>query len=434
MSVEISFTQSHTALEAYDFVEVSAHVAAGAFTNPFTEVELHGVFGPESKAVAGAPRLIPVDGFCDAADGSVFRIRFMPTTPGRHTYTVTLRHGRQTWQHSGTFEAQAAGRRGLVRVDREHPWHFIWEGSGEHYYYNSTTAYALMGLRDEALIQAVVDRLHRLKVNRLRVALNPARVKDGMAWYEPVYPSDEFSFLFGPWVAATPDDLEHPGWDVTRFDVAFWQKYERLLAYASQRDVLISVIFHLDGARPGVDPFGKALMGGEDEQRYYRYAAARLAAFSNVMWDVTNEYHLFRTAGWAERMGLFLRSCDPYRHLTSIHGHETFEFRTAGWADFAMYQSWDEFGGYEFMLNHRREQAARCRRSTKNTATRITTRRGGAALAWPRRARPTTAGAWPGRWSWRAATRPPASTPQMAWAGGSTAAAVTTRCSPATLA
>jgi hypothetical protein len=33
----------------------------------------------------------------------------------------------------------------------------------------------------------------------------------------------------------------------------------------------------------GVDPFGKARMGNEDEQRYYRYGVARPAAFCNVM-------------------------------------------------------------------------------------------------------------------------------------------------------
>jgi hypothetical protein len=97
-------------------------------------------------------------------------------------------------------------------------------------------------------------------------------------------------------------------------------------------------------------------MGGEDEQRYYRYAVARLAAFSNVMWDVTNEYHLFRTEEWTNKMGAFIRQCDPYDHVMSVHGHGQFPFRTSEWADFAMYQSWDEHGGYRFMLNHRLQQ------------------------------------------------------------------------------
>src|SRR5919201_979737 len=41
-------------------------------------------------------------------------------------------------------------------------------------------------------------------------------------------------------------------------------------------------------------------------------------------------------------MGTLLKTVDPYRHLTSVHGHADFLFRTSPWADFAMYQSWDE--------------------------------------------------------------------------------------------
>jgi EAL domain-containing protein (putative c-di-GMP-specific phosphodiesterase class I) len=80
-------------------------------------------------------------------------------------------------------------------------------------------------------------------------------------------------------------------------------------------------------------------MGSGDEERYYRYGVARLAAFSNVMWDVANEYRFFRDDAWAEKMGSLIKNYDPYRHLTSTHGHEDFRFRTSPWADFAMYQA-----------------------------------------------------------------------------------------------
>jgi hypothetical protein len=75
------------------------------------------------------------------------------------------------------------------------------------------------------------------------------------------------------------------------------------------------------------------------------------------MWDVTNEYRLFRDDAWAEKMGALIKQFDPYDHLTSVHGHDTFNFRTSPWADFAMYQRWDEHGGYKFMLANREKQA-----------------------------------------------------------------------------
>jgi hypothetical protein len=76
------------------------------------------------------------------------------------------------------------------------------------------------------------------------------------------------------------------------------------------------------------------------------------------MWDVTNEYHLFRTERWVEERGRLLKRVDPYGHLTSVHGHADYKFRTSPWSDFALYQSWDEGGGHDFMLRMRQAQAA----------------------------------------------------------------------------
>jgi len=344
----IEFKPSAKTVECYDFIEVTMSVADSAAGNPFTDVTVEGAFASKG----GKP--LAVDGFCDSADGRTFRIRFMPSQPGAYEYTVKYREGGFEKTHQGAFEATEGKRKGVVRVDPEFPWHFQWEGSKERYFWNGTTTYWLAGWDDETIRQAI-DRLDRVKVTRVRAALN-GRVKDGRAWFENVFSTDKFSFRLEPWVAKDSANLEQPGFDVTRFNIAFWQKYERLLRQAWTKDMVVSVIFYVDGARPGVDPFGKANMGGLDEQRYYRYAVARLGAFANVMWDVANEYRLFRDDAWAEKMGAFIKQCDPYPHLTSTHGHGDFRFRQSPWADFAMYQSWDEWGGYDFMLKNRQEQ------------------------------------------------------------------------------
>ncbi|MDI9430706.1 MAG: DUF4038 domain-containing protein [Planctomycetota bacterium] len=344
----VRFVPSSESVDCYDFIEVVVHVDSSDVANPFIDAFVEGYFGPAGEEP------VKVDGFCDSADGGVYRIRFLPTRPGDHHYSVVYRQGAYEASHKGAFMACDADRRGLIRVDAEHPWHFLWEGTGEHYFWNGTTTYWLLGWDDETIRESI-DRLARLKVNRLRTAID-GRVKNGRAWYENVYPTEKFSFLMNPWVAERPNSVENPGFDVTRFNLAHWRKIERMLRYAREKDMAISIIFYVDGARPGVDPFGKAGMGGEDEQRYYRYGVARLAAFSNVMWDVTNEYHLFRNEEWANKMGAFIKECDPYDHVMSVHGHGQFPFRTSEWADFAMYQNWDESGGYQFMLDNRLQQ------------------------------------------------------------------------------
>jgi hypothetical protein len=344
----VEFVSSTAEVVCYDFVEVTLNVAGSEAKNPFTDAAVSGTF-----ALPGEQPLA-VDGFCDSTDGALFRLRFMPAKPGRYDYTVTYREGAFEQTHRGTFEAKDGRKRGVLRVDPEFPAHFQWEGSKERFFWNGTTAYFLAGW-DDATIKQSLDRLDQLKVTRVRAALS-GRVQDGRAWFENVLPSDTFSFRLEPWVARNPDSLEQPDFDVTRFNLAYWQKWERLLAHARSKDMIVSVIFYVDGRRPGTDPFGKENSGGADEQRYYRYAAARLGAFSNVTWDLANEYRLFRDDAWAEKMGAFLKQCDPYDHLTSVHGHPEFRFRQSPWADFALYQNWDEHGGFDYMLKNRREQ------------------------------------------------------------------------------
>jgi hypothetical protein len=61
----VSFTQSATTVDAFDFVEVSLNVTQPDAANPFTDATVAGEFAREG----GEP--VKVDGFCDAADGSV---------------------------------------------------------------------------------------------------------------------------------------------------------------------------------------------------------------------------------------------------------------------------------------------------------------------------------------------------------------------------
>jgi hypothetical protein len=346
----VTFTPSADRVPCYEFVEITLSTAGSRATNPFTGVTVEGAFGPRGS------QPVRVDGFCDSSDGSVFRVRFMPSRPGSYDYTVKYREEGFEQSHQGRFEATDERKKGIVRVDPEFPSHFQWEGTRERYFWNGTTAYWLAGW-DTGHIGPIIDRLDRLKVTRVRAALS-GRVADGRAWFENVYPTNGFSFRLNPWVARNPASVENPDFDVTRFNVDYWRKWEQLILQARSRDMVVSVIFYVDGRRPGVDPFGEKGMGGPDEQRYYRYAVARLAPFGNVMWDIANEYRLFRNDAWAEQMGTFVKQCDPYDHLTSTHGHGDFRFGRSAWADFALYQSWDESGGYDFMRHNRDLQAA----------------------------------------------------------------------------
>ncbi len=132
-------------MDRFDFLEVTLTLDTPAAGNPFTEAVFSGQFGCEG---ASAQR---VDGFCDSADRRTFRLRFMPSVSGRHDYKLYFRQESTALEHSGSFLARPTGSPGPVRVDPEHPFHFIREGTGKHWFWNSTTTYQLLSWDDATI-------------------------------------------------------------------------------------------------------------------------------------------------------------------------------------------------------------------------------------------------------------------------------------------
>jgi hypothetical protein len=288
-----------------------------------------------------------VDGFCDAPDGGTFRIRFMPSSPGEYDYALIYRQGEFQAKEEGKLEALAGRRRGPVRVDPRNPWHFIWEGTGEHYFFNGTTAFWLVGWRDERIIRNAIDRLHQLKINRIRVLLSGAA---NILWGEPVMTGENFSLFLRPWSAEAPNSFDKPGIDFSRFNVAYWQKWERMLRYARERDVIVSAILDISTHK------AQPAAGSEDERRYIRYAAARLSAFSNVTWDLGDDLDSFRDETWAHETGTLLVGWDPYRHLATSHPvHREHQDRASDWFGFTSIQDWSR-SQHALMLEERQIQ------------------------------------------------------------------------------
>ena len=232
------FPQSALTTSAYDFIEVIAEVKSPVGQNPFTDTSFTGDFEP-----TGSPEKVFVMGFCDSADGRLYRIRFMPSKPGAYTFHVSLKAGSATKDESGNFTATDEHRKGPIRVDPAYPWSFIWEGTGEHYFFNGTTAYWLLGWRDEQPIQYSIDRLAALKINRMRVTLAG---RTSTFYGEPVMNGERWSMLIDPWPARDVHDFYHPGFDYARFNVSYWQKFDRMLRYAREKNVIISIVLGMN--------------------------------------------------------------------------------------------------------------------------------------------------------------------------------------------
>jgi len=370
----VRFSQSATSVEVYDFVEVTIRVSRPHAINPFTDVAVRGTFG-----VAGGENQWRVEGFCDAADGTVYRIRFMPTTPGDYAYAIQYRQGLYSSTSTGKFHVVPGGRRGPIRIDPQNRWHFVWEGTGEHYFFNGTTAYWLIGWRDERVIESAIERFRQLKINRVRVTIAG---RTAVFYGEPVMAGPDWTPFLEPWPPArgphflhllgrlgqrvgmgvgrasfealadlgVPDDIYHPGFDYSRFQVSHWQKFERALRFARDRDVIFSLVLDMNTSRVHPEP------GSVDEQLFIRYAVARFAAFSNITWDLGDDLDQYRSDEWTHVTGVRLKEWDPYQHLATSHpGENAHQDRASDWFDFTSFQEWSR-AQHAFMLDQRRQQ------------------------------------------------------------------------------
>ena len=338
-----TFSQSSQEIERYDFVEITVAVASPDARDPFTDAVLTGTVETQD----GRHRW-NVEGFCDAADGNAFRIRLMAPSAGDYRYSVIFKQGGFEKTSSGTFRAVEAHRRGLLRVDPQYPWHFIWEGTGEHFFFNGTTAYWLLGWNDEHVIEYSIERLHRLKVNRMRVTI--AGREASSMFGEPVMIDKNWTCFLAAWPSPHPDDPWHPDFDYTRFNVPYWQKFERMLRFARARDINISLVLDMNDSR--VHPAA----GSEDEHRFLRYAIDRFSAFSNITWDLGDDLDSYRDDQWTHDTGTLIEQLDPYKHLATSHPVKIeHQDRTSSWFGFTSYQEWGR-NQHALMLESRRLQ------------------------------------------------------------------------------
>jgi hypothetical protein len=340
----VSFSQPAAQIDRFDFVEITATVETPDVRNPFEDASLMGSLESEDGS-----KHWKVEGFADSDNGSIFRIRFMAPIAGAFKYTVTYKQGEFEKSSSGTFRAIEAHRRGILEVDPQHPWHFIWQGTGEHYFFNGTTAYWLVGWRDDRVIQYSVERLHRLKVNRLRVTIAG---RAAMTFFgEPVMTGPNWTAFVAAWPAQNAEDSFHPGFDYSRFNLPYWQKFDRMLQFARDRDMIISLVLDMNDGR--VHPAA----GSEDERRFIRYAIDRFGALSNITWDMGDDLDSYRDEKWTHDTGMFIQEEDPYKHLETSHPavSNDRQDRAALWFGFTSYQEWSR-NQHALMLDSRRLQ------------------------------------------------------------------------------
>jgi hypothetical protein len=275
--------------------------------NPFIDVKLGAEFKHNSM-------VFMLEGFYDGE--GLYRIRFMPNALGLWNYNTKSNHN-ELDGITGQFSCvlQSKENHGPVRVTNQY--HFAYEDDTP-YYPVGTTCYAWVH-QGEDLERQTLETLKKAPFNKIRFCIFPKHYVYNQN--EPVY----YPF----------DGSLSKGWDFNRFNPNFWRHFERrvedLVKLGIEADL---VLFH------PYDRWGFACMDAASDERYLRYAIARLAAYRNVWWSIANEYDVMKNktmADW-DRFFQIIQQRDPYQHLRSVHNCVEFYDHGKPWVTHASIQ------------------------------------------------------------------------------------------------
>lgn len=316
-------------IEQYGVLEVAVHVEAPDVANPFTDARVVVEF-------AGQDRTYSVQGFCDTEDGTLWRVRFCPTSPGDYQYTAQYRNCSGSVAVSGAFtcDPSPAGH-GFVRRDPAHPMHFVHD-DGTHVFLAGKTAWRL---GCSPYWREFIDQASTQRMNVLRVGVEWTGWPDltgGVCW------------VWG----GTPKSP-----DFSRFNLSQWRHWDEVLIYAFERGVLIEPCVFTD------IPFRRrpAQIPDQEMELYWDYLLARWGAYPGILlWELYNEFT--GKPDFQAYMARYFHEHDVYRRLVTTSAGPIGEepFPDEGWNDILVPHycvgSWMHLDAFyrHYALHHRR--------------------------------------------------------------------------------
>ncbi|MBI4877927.1 MAG: DUF4038 domain-containing protein [Acidobacteria bacterium] len=277
--------------------------------NPF-DVELAGEFqGP-----AGLRLRVP--GFYDG-DGT-WKIRFSPTRPGEWSLkTVSPVSALDGKTETGILCTPNRHPRihGGLKVDAAHPRHFLYE-DGTRYFLLGYEADWLWGVQMNDPRRASMNRLIGLMASRgfnhvmVNVYAHDTRWAPGKSCEWDYGPPELYAW------EGTNDKPDH-----SRLNVRFFQRYDRMMEALREQGIVAHIMLKV---------YNKSVnwpaKWSRDEERYFRYVAARYQAFSNVVWDFSKESYNEKDEALQSRLIDLVRSTDAYRRVTTAHDDDAYEW------------------------------------------------------------------------------------------------------------
>lgn len=290
--------------------------------NPFVEVNFAARFTFEHRTVDAT-------GFYDG--NGLYKVRFSPDTVGRWTF-ATVSSVKALDGLTGSFQCTPAqpGNRGPVGT--AHRFHFQHMDATPYFPFGTTCySYGFIGAPLDALTLA---NLKRAGFNKVRMCLLPKP----LGKLQPV--AMPFERIAASAASENPAEGNPSGeqFDLARFNPVYFEHIEQCIAALLHANIQADVIlFH------PYDAWGFKSMGPEADDRYLRYAVARLSAYRNVWWSIANEYDLIKSKSMTDwdRFFRIAQESDPYSRLRSIHHSKVVYDYSKPWCTHASLQEYD---------------------------------------------------------------------------------------------
>jgi len=343
--------QSRFGFRWWQFILVTGLSAMCLLAHPVHAVEQWGVFETEFKAPPPAgspmdvkfsatftqgPQRFTVPGFWDGGDS--FKLRFSPPDAGEWKFTTVSEIAALNGK-SGNFTATNASgdNHGPIEVFKTF---YLRYADGTPYHQYGTTCYAWVHQPRE-LEEQTLKTLAASPFNKIRFCVFPKSYT-----YNENEP-DFFAFKKG---ADGKFDFSQP-------DPEFWRHFEQRILDLQELGVEADIILW----HP-YDRWGFSEMGREHDDRYLRYAIARLGAYRNVWWSLANEFDLMAPGAMAghrgdkamadwDRFFQILQNEDAHQRLRGIHNCRGFYDHTRPWVTHTSVQH----GDLRRLLDWRRE-------------------------------------------------------------------------------
>ena len=267
------------------------------------------------------------------AGGNTWKIRFAPTLTGNWSWKVLEPGYKFVEATTGTLTVTTGVNKGFLHSKPDKPYTLEYSDGTPVFVWGST-AYLLL----EQHLEGNEFNWHHFVAQTKSHGMNKIRLLITMwGW------GNTYSNRWYPWSGCS---VANPHYDA--FNISYWNALDDVVKYLQDNNILAELILFPDTNDPTfatTDP-GMGNMTLPDEKRYIKYAIARYASYSNVIWCLANEWGANSRSRFSEAApdlnntgnfiyhpdvinlwGNFVKNTDPYVNecgrLLSCHQKQT---------------------------------------------------------------------------------------------------------------